>query len=150
MKLKKIKFFVNEAFFMSNFYPSSILIGEHIAPTVEHAYQICVYEKSSKSKLTKLDLEDLCKMNPSAIKEFGKSYYVPEEEALYNMRSLLHKKFKDIGLRNKLLSTGDAELIEGNIWGDFFWGVDLTSGRGKNYLGKLLMSERHQINKGIL
>lgn len=150
MKLKKIKFFINGFFFLSNFYPSPIRIGEFTAPTVEHAYQICKYIKFSGFKLTKLDFEDLCRMLPSAIKEFGKSYCICEEEALYSMRSLLHAKFKDTFLRNSLLSTGSSELIEGSLWGDFFWGVDLRSGIGKNYLGKLLMSERHQINRGFL
>lgn len=36
--------------------------------------------------------------------------------------------------------TGDAELIEGNNWGDTFWGV--CNGRGENMLGKLLMEIR--------
>ena len=49
-----------------------------------------------------------------------------------------------------LLSTGDAELIEGNRWGDNFWGAifdaegDLT---GENNLGRLLMEWRNQLRE---
>jgi len=39
-----------------------------------------------------------------------------------------------------LLQTGDEELIEGNKWGDRFWGV--CKGKGKNNLGKILMKIR--------
>lgn len=44
-----------------------------------------------------------------------------------------------------LLNTGEAELIEGNTWGDKFWGAvwDKELGWvGQNWLGKLLMEER--------
>jgi predicted NAD-dependent protein-ADP-ribosyltransferase YbiA (DUF1768 family) len=42
-----------------------------------------------------------------------------------------------------LLETGDAELIEGNDWGDTFWGV--CGGKGNNFLGKLLMEVRKEL-----
>ena len=42
-----------------------------------------------------------------------------------------------------LLSTGERELIEGNTWGDRFWGqVDKT---GLNYLGRILMQVRYEL-----
>ena len=34
-----------------------------------------------------------------------------------------------------LLQTGDEELVEGNKWGDRFWGV--CKGKGENHLGKI-------------
>ena len=46
-------------------------------------------------------------------------------------------------LKEKLLKTGEAELIEGNHWGDIYWGV--CKGRGKNQLGKTLMRIREEI-----
>ena len=39
-----------------------------------------------------------------------------------------------------LMSTADFVLIEGNDWGDSFWG--LSDGRGDNWLGWLLMAQR--------
>ncbi len=35
--------------------------------------------------------------------------------------------------------------MEGNWWGDIFWGVDVTSQIGQNMLGKLLMQVREEI-----
>jgi hypothetical protein len=46
---------------------------------------------------------------------------------------------------NRLLNTGDEELVEGNTWNDTFWGCTRkTDGawKGNNMLGKLLMEIR--------
>jgi predicted NAD-dependent protein-ADP-ribosyltransferase YbiA (DUF1768 family) len=45
----------------------------------------------------------------------------------------------------KLLSTGDIVLEEGNTWGDEYWGINLKTGKGKNNLGKLIMQIREEI-----
>jgi predicted NAD-dependent protein-ADP-ribosyltransferase YbiA (DUF1768 family) len=42
----------------------------------------------------------------------------------------------------KLLDTGTQTLVEGNWWGDVFWGV--CKGVGSNHLGKLLMKLRKE------
>ncbi|MDE0724442.1 MAG: NADAR family protein [Alphaproteobacteria bacterium] len=53
---------------------------------------------------------------------------------------------KNPKLREKLLATGDAPLFEGNIWEDKFWGIDLLYGKGgENYLGRILMAVRRDI-----
>lgn len=56
------------------------------------------------------------------------------------MLHLTKMKFQDPDLRRQLLMTGDWELIEGNTWGDRFWGV--CDGEGQNWLGRILMSVR--------
>jgi len=57
------------------------------------------------------------------------------------MRDVLKSKFSlNSELREKLIATGDVELIEGNHWNDRFWGV--CRGKGQNHLGKLLMELR--------
>jgi predicted NAD-dependent protein-ADP-ribosyltransferase YbiA (DUF1768 family) len=43
------------------------------------------------------------------------------------------------------VGTYPAHLTEGNHWGDTFWGVDLRTGKGRNYLGRILMSVRREI-----
>jgi hypothetical protein len=57
------------------------------------------------------------------------------------MRMLLAQKF-GLGepLARRLLATGNAQLIEGNHWGDRHWGV--SAGIGHNRLGQLLMQRR--------
>ncbi len=46
-------------------------------------------------------------------------------------------------LREKLLATGDAELIYNNDCGDSYWG--LFEGSGENNLGKILMKVRGRL-----
>jgi len=64
------------------------------------------------------------------------------------METLLREKFsKDPELRAKLLNTGTSKLVEGNTWGDRFWGV--CRGQGENNLGRLLMKVREELrNQG--
>jgi predicted NAD-dependent protein-ADP-ribosyltransferase YbiA (DUF1768 family) len=49
-------------------------------------------------------------------------------------------------LAAKLIETGTATLVEGNHWGDTFWGVDHEQG-GENHLGKILMAVREALSK---
>ena len=63
------------------------------------------------------------------------------------MRDILRSKFAPgSDLADLLVATGDAKLIEGNTWGDTFWGV--SRGRGENNLGKLLMELREGLRGG--
>lgn len=50
-------------------------------------------------------------------------------------------------LKEKLLATGDANLIEGTTWKDKIWGVDLATMKGKNRLGKILMEVRETLKE---
>ena len=67
-----------------------------------------------------------------------------EEVKIDIMRQVLKSKFtQNPELREKLIATGDTELIEGNNWNDTFWGV--CRGKGRNHLGKLLMEVRAEL-----
>lgn len=65
------------------------------------------------------------------------------------MRSLLRAKFSRPDLREALLATGDAGLVEGNTWGDRFWG-QCPLGVGENMLGRLLMELRDALRSGTI
>lgn len=73
-----------------------------------------------------------------------------EEVKLDIMYDILKVKFSDKELKERLLLTGDKELIEGNNWHDNFWGncvcKKCRSIEGKNMLGKLLMKLRSELN----
>lgn len=61
------------------------------------------------------------------------------------MRILLFEKFlSHPDLAERLIATGEAELVEGNTWGDTYWGV--CDGKGLNMLGKLLMDLRKELS----
>lgn len=61
------------------------------------------------------------------------------------MEELLRRKFSDNNpiLRDRLIDTGDALIVEDNHWGDTFWGV--CNGVGENHLGKLIMLIRDEL-----
>lgn len=48
-------------------------------------------------------------------------------------------------LAQRLLETGEEELVEGNTWNDRIWGV--CNGQGMNMLGKILMRIRSELQK---
>lgn len=58
------------------------------------------------------------------------------------METALRLKFNNEYLRNKLIETYPHDLVEGNHWGDTYWGV--CDDRGQNRLGHLLMKIRNQ------
>ena len=65
------------------------------------------------------------------------------------MKFGLTEKFRIPELREKLLATGNEELIEGNFWCDNTWGNCLCAEcqdiPGRNMLGMLLMKVREEI-----
>jgi ribA/ribD-fused uncharacterized protein len=57
------------------------------------------------------------------------------------MREVVWMKFyQHSSIRKQLVDTGDAMLVEGNDWGDKFWGR--VDGKGYNKLGVILMEVR--------
>lgn len=82
-------------------------------------------------------------LTPQEAKRLGRRIKLrPDWEQVKDgvMEAVLRAKFSDLELRNRLLATGDVELVEGNTHGDTYWGV--CDGKGRNMLGKLLMKLR--------
>ena len=59
------------------------------------------------------------------------------------MYELVDNKFKHFDLAEMLLATKNQHLVEGNWWGDTYWGV--CKGVGQNKLGKMLMKLRENL-----
>jgi len=126
---------------LSNFGDSVIKTNDGITyPTVEHAYQ------AQKT----LDLDErrcIAELpTPGKARRAGQKLKLRgdwEELKLAIMYQIIDIKFTDGSLRQKLLDTGTAELVEGNTWGDRFWGV--RNGVGENHLGRILMKVRKQL-----
>ena len=55
------------------------------------------------------------------------------------------KFYADDTLADRLLDTGNTELVELNQWGDVYWGVDQHTGKGLNKFGDILMQVRAEI-----
>jgi len=129
--------------FLSNFYPVSVEYEGAVYPSVEHAYQ------AAKS----LDPEEreIIRSTGSAglAKRLGRHAKVRddwEDVKLEIMAELVYQKFhRNADLASKLLGTGDMALVEGNWWGDRFWGV--CNGVGHNHLGCILMAVRKSLEE---
>lgn len=137
-----IKSFDGEYRFLSNFYPCRVRdkFGLWYNST-EAAYQAA----KSNDVLERVAFTDLT--DPSAAKKMGRKLTLRADWdtiKLDVMRKLIKQKFASgSALAQRLIATGDEELIEGNWWGDKFWGV--FKGQGENHLGKLLMERRKEI-----
>lgn len=127
--------------FMSNFWPAVVVFEGYSYPTVEHAY--CAAKTLDKVERTKI----MQARTPGEAKRLGKKVTIRrdwDELKLSVMEDLARQKFqKHSDLRRGLLATGNAEIFEGNTWGDKFWGV--CRGEGHNHLGKILMKVRSEL-----
>lgn len=138
-----IKSFRGEYGFLSNFYPVLINHDGRVYPSVEHAYQ--------STKNHESDWKEFCQHqeNPRELKKAAKQQ-IPSrywhQHKIELMAELLRQKFNNVNLAKLLLATGQAQIIEGNTWGDRFWGMD-QSGQGENNLGKLLMIIRRELQQ---
>lgn len=63
------------------------------------------------------------------------------------MNRVVHDKFmRNPYLAQMLVNTGDQEIVEGNTWGDKYWGVcPPGSDNGENNLGRILMNVRAEL-----
>jgi ribA/ribD-fused uncharacterized protein len=121
--------------FLSNFY-------EHNGWTVEHHYQAAKTDHPAHAAAI------LTASTPGQAKRLGRAAPMRstwEDEKVAVMLALLRVKFSDPDLAQKLIGTGSAYLVEGNTWGDTFWGV--YRGEGQNHLGELLMQVRSELNQ---
>lgn len=134
-----ISSFTGKYYFLSNFYPCSITYQGITYPSSEHAF---VAAKSDDTR----DREYIATINsPGKAKQYGRRLILRngwDDIRVNIMRDIVRIKFSsDDYLRDSLLSTGSEELVEGNYWGDTFWGQSPV-GTGQNNLGKILMEIR--------
>ncbi len=145
---QKIESFSGAHRFLSNFWPVQVELEGEIYPSTEQAYKAAkTLNKEARERIrnftpNKRELENQIR-DVLATVEIREDW--TDETRLHVMENLLVQKFdgRDPELRQKLLDTGDMELVEGNTWGDTFFGV--CDGVGENHLGKLLMKIRDSL-----
>lgn len=139
--------FSGEHRFLSNFYLSRVALDGVDYPTVEHAYQAAkTMDKSKRNIIRQAE-------TPGKAKRLGSSPLLQirddwEFVRVDVMRYLIEQKFSHTDPHHHdlccwLTDTGDALLIEGNAWGDTFWGV--CNMVGQNWLGRILMERRSEL-----
>ncbi len=138
--MKTIDRFDGEYRWLSNFWLADVKFDGTVYPSVEHAYQA--------AKTTDSDLRRVIRQaaTPGKAKRLGGCVFLRrdwERVKIPIMTLLVGRKFQDPDLRNKLKATGSIPIIEGNTWGDVFWGT--CNGHGENHLGRILMDLRDKL-----
>lgn len=127
--------------FLSNMYPVGVTLDNgEFYPSAEHAFQ-AMKTLDDKERIA----VSLCR-SPEEAREAGRQLELrPDWEFIKNdvMYNILRSKFDDAELAQMLKDTGSEELVEGNTWGDTYWGV--CNGSGQNVLGNILMRIRKEI-----
>lgn len=129
--------------FLSNFYTCTVKYDGLTFTNAEAAFQ--------SAKVTNMDSrKQFCNLPPAQAKRLGrkvqlrKDWEDVKDQVMYDV---LRAKFSNKKLCLLLLCTGDKELVEGNWWGDTYWGV--CRGKGENKLGNMLMQLREELRKEV-
>ncbi len=137
--------FQGEYRWLSNFWPVDITYEGLEYPSVEHAYQA--------AKFLDVNIREMFTYgSPGRAKRLTRQKGLASQMRndwdsvkVQVMTDLISLKFQPGSpLADKLISTGNAHIQEGNTWGDTFWGV--CKGKGSNNLGLILMRLRKHLN----
>jgi ribA/ribD-fused uncharacterized protein len=142
----RIASFSGDYRFLSNFapIPGGLEYEGLRFPTLEHAF--------AAAKSLDLTVRQVIAAlpTPGQAKQAGRAVTLRpdwESRKLAIMNDLLAQKFSREPFASALRATGQAELVEGNNWGDRFWGV--CDGEGQNHLGRLLMDLRTRLAEPV-
>lgn len=135
--------FTGEFRFLSNFWLVPVRYNCYTYMSSEHAYQA--------AKMTCQEDHDAVALAATPGIAKREAHKRPklrdfDLDKVMEMAQILRAKFSDAEMMQRLLATGDRFLVEGNTWGDTFWGV--CDGNGRNMLGHLLMERRDRIRNG--
>ncbi|MEN6625270.1 MAG: NADAR family protein [Candidatus Sumerlaeia bacterium] len=142
-----IRFYKREGEFgyLSNFAHHEIDVDGKAWPTVEHYFQAQKFAGTEREEVIRRT------ESPMEAAKIGRDRSIPirpdwEDAKEMIMYKALYAKFtQHAGLKEKLLATGDAELIE-HTPNDSYW-ADGGDGTGKNMLGRLLMIIREKLRR---
>ena len=136
--------FRGEYEFLSNFYPAKLRYDGLTYCNAEAAYQAQKCQDPGERPA-------FSRLYGDEAKHRGRQVAVRpdwEGEKVAVMAAVLASKFdQNPHLARWLLETGQALLLEGNPWGDRFWGVDGKTWEGENHLGRLLMALRERYRR---
>ena len=139
----EINRFIGNYRFLSNFYGCFIKYDGLTFKSAEAAYQ-------SQKTFEVHDRFSFQFLSASEAKKEGYKIQLRddwEDVKVKIMYKIVKAKFKqNEQLKRWLVDTGRIELIEGNTWGDVYWGT--VNGVGENKLGKILMRVRKELDGG--
>jgi hypothetical protein len=125
---------------LSNFAPVSVQLDGACYPSTEHAYQAAkTLDLAERANIQALASPGSAKRASRQLTE--RPDWAEVKECV--MLGLTRQKYAQEPYRSQLLATGQREIVEGNTWGDVFWGV--CRGKGQNKLGQIIMQVRREI-----
>ena len=139
-KFNVIDKFADDFAFLSNFFETKVKYGDVTFNNSEAAFQA---QKCSNRQ----QIKNFVGITASAAKKLGRKVELREgwdnikEQVMYEIVKTKFEQNTKLGYA--LLKTADVVLIEGNTWGDRFWGQ--VDGDGENKLGKILMRVRDEL-----
>ena len=132
--------FREEYYFLSNFYHVDVEYDGIVYKNTEAAFQAQkVLDDNEKLLFSDLYPREAKKLGRRV--KLRKDWNDVKDNYMYEICKPKFTQHED--LAEKLLETGDEELVEGNTWNDTYWGV--CNGKGKNQLGKTLMRIREEL-----
>ena len=139
---KTIKRFSGQYAFLSNFYECHVKYEGLEYRNSEAAFQANKTLDPEKRKAF-TDLDGAASKKAGRKLKLRADWNDVKDDVMYQV---CRAKFEqNPALLQQLKDTGDAELIEGTMWHDSYWGVDLTTGKGENHLGVILMKIRTEL-----
>lgn len=143
----RIPHYETSYFLFSNFSSHAILYKGELYPTVEHAFQ-------AQKFLDKKIREDIRNATSSFVAfTLGRNspgkrsdWQEIKQNIMYDL--LKAKVMQHDEVKEKLLKTGDEEIIEENP-NDDYWGSG-KEGNGENHMGKILMRVREGLKSKSL
>lgn len=141
----------DEYAWLSNFWPAEITMNGKTYPTVEHYFQ---WQKARDAHDNAAAEAIRTASTPAKAKAMGRkvkgldveSWDIGRVATMY--MALLAKFEQNPDLREKLLETGNAELVEASP-SDYYWGIGRKR-TGKNMLGELLMGLRAKLRGTLI
>ena len=130
----------------SNFAPYPIEIDGAVWPTSEHYFQAQKFADAAHREAirTATSPMDAANMGRDRSRPLRDDWERVKDDVMY--RALAAKFTQHPALREQLLATGDAPLVE-HTANDRYW-ADGGDGRGRNMLGVLLMRLRDELRAG--
>lgn len=131
--------------FLSNFYHAPICYQNHRYANNEAAFQV------QKTIFIKEQRQFYHLTDPAEAKRLGRTVTLRPDWNQVKIRCMYEICFAKFQqhpeLKQALLATGDVVLLDGNSWGNRFWGH--ADGFGENHLGYILMDIREKFNMDL-
>lgn len=132
----------NKYFFLNNFFDCKVTYDGITYKNSEAAFQA----QKTKRKEERFRFKNL---NPQKAKSIGRGVVLREDweevkdQIMYEIVKVKFQQNPD--LKQKLLDTANAEIVEGNYHHDCYWGVDMVTLQGYNKLGKICEKVREEL-----